>query len=144
MDKTRDIHFRVDEETNSILESKIKASNMGKSEFMRQMIVNGQVNPITNGKEIAQKLGLVHQNMLNYHNDVVDHFQTLQSVVAENKQLLSNRLFMTNSEVMEALQMQNLRITAIANTLMTNYSEEERKAEDKMHNLIQIVTVERR
>ena len=117
---------------------------MGKSEFMRQMIISGQVNLITNGKEIVQKLGLVHQNMLNYHNDVVDHFQTLQSVVEENKQLLSNHSFMTNSAVMEALQMQNLRITAIANTLMTNYSEEERKAEDKMHNLIQIVTVERR
>ena len=42
---------------------------MGKSEFMRQMIISGQVNLITNGKEIAQKLGLVHQNMLNYFNN---------------------------------------------------------------------------
>ena len=139
-----DIHFRLDDETNAVFQSKLKASNMSKSEFVRQMILNGQVNPITNGKEIAQQLGLIRQDMINYHNNVIDHFQNLQSVVEDQNHLLSNPSLVNNPKIKEILQMQQLEISAIANEELADYKEKERKAEEKMHNLIEIVTVEKR
>ena len=139
-----DIHFRLDDETNAVFQSKLKASNMSKSEFVRQMILNGQVNPITNGKEIAQQIGLIHQDMINYHNDVIDYFQNLQSVVEDQNHLLQNPSFVNNLAVKEILQMQQLEISAIANKVLADYKAKERKAEEKMHNIIEIVTVEKR
>ena len=139
-----DIHFRLDDETNAVFQSKLKASNMSKSEFVRQMILNGQVNPITNCKEIAQQLGLIRQDIINYHNDVIDHFQNLQSVVENQNHLLANPSLINNPMVKEILQMQQLEISAIANEELADYKEKERKAEEKMHNIIEIVTVEKR
>ena len=145
MKKNLDLHVKLNEEKRAILESKAKAANMSTSAFIRHLIGNAQVNPLTDGKELAQKVGLFQQDMINYRNDVIAHFQNLQSVVEENNQLLTNNTSLLNNPmIMENLQMQNLRITTVANASMKNYEAAERKTEEKIKNLIQIVTVEKR
>ena len=145
MNKSAAIRIRLSEEEKAILESKAKSANMNPSSFVRHLIQNSQVNPLTNGKELAQKLGLFHQDMINLHQDALDKFQTLQSVVEENNQLLTeNTSLLNNPMILETLQMQNLRISAIANASMTHYEAEERRNEEKIKNLIPIVTVEKR
>lgn len=145
MNKSTGIRIRLSEEEKTVLESKAKSANMNPSAFMRHLIQGAQVNPLTNGKELAQKLGMFHQNMINLHQDVLDKFQTLQSVVEENNQLLTkNTSLLNNPMIMENLKIQNLRISAIANEQMSKYEAAERKTEEKIKNLIQIVTVEKR
>lgn len=133
--KNKTVRFRVDKETKEILDSKVAASGMRLSEFMRQTIQNGAIHPITNGKEIARHVGMLHEDMRNYHDDMVERVQSLQDAVEENNSLLQRKGFEI-PVIREVFEAQRMRIDATIKTMEDAYSEKERSVEESLHDTL--------
>ncbi len=136
--KNQTVRFRVDNDTKRILDSKVAASGMRSSEFLRQLIQNGAVNPMTNAKEIARQVGMLHEDMRAYRDDMAERVQSLQDAVEENNSLLQKekcQLF-DSPAIREVIEAQRMRIGIIINTMMDVYFEKERSTEESLHGLI--------
>ena len=132
------IRVRVDEDTKQILDSKASAAKMKQSEFIRQMIRNGAVNPMSNGKEIVRQVALLHEDMLNYRNDMVGRVQSLNDAVNENNNLLQQKgtQLVDGLFIREVIEAQRMRMGTIINTMMDAYFEKERSVEESLHNTL--------
>ena len=135
--KNQTVRFRVDKDTKAILDSKVAASGMTISEFMRQIIHNGAVNPISNGKEIVRQVAMFHEDMLNYHNDMAERVQSLRDAVENNNALLrqANDLF-HSPVIQETIIAQRERMFAALDGLMDCYQEKERTMEEALHQCL--------
>ena len=136
--KNQTIRFRVDKETKAILDSNVAASGMRSSEFLRQLIRNGTVKPMTNGKEIARQVGMLHEDMRVYRDDMVERVQALQDAVEENNSLLQRQgcqLF-DRPAIREVIEAQRMRMDTIIKTMMAAYDEKERSVEESLHNIL--------
>ena len=135
--KNQTVRFRVDKDTKAILDSKVAASKMTISEFMRQIIHSGAVNPISNGKEIVRQVAMFHEDMLNYHNDIADRVQSLQNTVEENNALLRQENELVHSPVIqETIVAQRERMFSALDWLMDSYKEKERTIEEGLHQCL--------
>ena len=131
------VRFRVDKDTKAILDSKVAASGIKISEFMRQIIRNGEVHPMTDGKEIVRQVAMLHEDMLNYHNDLEEQVQTLKKAVEDNSMLLKQSVGLFNSPVIrETIATQRARIFAVMDTIMDRYNEKERNSEEALHHCL--------
>jgi hypothetical protein len=69
-----DIHFHVDEETNSILQEKLQETQLTPSAFLRKLIRDGQITYTPYGKEMLIQLAKTHnevnQGMLAIDNEI--------------------------------------------------------------------------
>ncbi len=135
--KNQTVRFRVDKDTKAILDSKVAASGMTISEFMRQIIHNGAVNPMSNGKEIVRQVAMLHEDMLNYHNDMAERVQSLQNAVEDNNALLrqANELFHSPA-IQETIIVQRERMFSVLDGLMDCYKEKERTTEEALHQCL--------
>ncbi|MBQ8699927.1 MAG: ribbon-helix-helix protein, CopG family [Schwartzia sp.] len=140
--KNQTVRFRVDKDTKAILDSKVMASGMTVSEFMRQIIHNGAVNPISNGKEIVRQVAMFHEDMLNYHNDMAARVQSLQNAVEENNALLRQANELVHSPVIqETIVAQRERMFSALDLLMDCYKEKERTTEEAVHQCLATANV---
>lgn len=111
---------------------------MRSSEFLRQLIRNGTVKPMTNGKEIAQQVGMLREDMRVYRDDMVERVQTLQDAVEENNSLLQRQgcqLF-DRPAIREVVEAQRMRMDTVIKTMMAAYCEKERSVEESLHNIL--------
>ena len=135
--KKQMIRFRIDNDTKAILNSKVTASGMNISEFMRQIIRDGAVNPMTNGKEIVRQVSMLHEDMLNYHNDMAERVQSLKKAVEDNSMLLKQSVGLFNSPaIRETIAAQRARMFSVMDTLMDRYNEKERSTEESLHQCL--------
>lgn len=135
--KNQTIRFRVDNDTKKILDSKVAASGMRLSEFMRQVIRNGAVKPVTNGKEIVRQVAMLHEDILNYHNDMAERVQSLHNAVEDNTALLRQSAEFFNSPVIqETIMTQRARFFSVVDMWMEKYKEKECSIEESLHGCL--------
>lgn len=134
--KNNHIHIRVSNSEYDILKNKAKEANLSISSFVRDIALKGKVNHLDNGKDLAQKVGLLHNKIQLYHQDISNQISALQHTLKENNQLLQNTCSLNNFEIANTLKYQNMRINSVLETLMFSYSEKEKKLEAQLHDFI--------
>ena len=134
--KEKRINIRVDNSEYEILKSKAKEANLSVSSYMREVSLKGKVNYLDNGKEIAQKIGLLHNKIQLYQQDISDQIDALKNILNENNQLLKNVSSLNQFEIANVLKYQNMRINAVLGNFLYSYAEQEKKLETELHDTI--------
>ena len=134
--KEKRINIRVDNSEYDILKSKAKEANLSVSSYIREVSLKGKVNYLDNGKEIAQKIGTLHNKMQLYQQDISDQIDALKNILNENNQLLKNASSLNQFEIANVLKYQNMRINAVLENFLYSYAEQEKKLETELHDTI--------
>ena len=134
--KDKRINIRVTHSEYDILKNKAKEANLSVSSFVRDVALKGKVNHLDNGKELAQKVGLLHNKIQLYHQDISDKIQAVNNALKENNDLLQNASSLNQFDIANTLKYQNMRINSVLETLMFSYAEKEKKLETKLHDFI--------
>lgn len=134
--RNKKVNVRLNDEEFNIIKQKADEGNVSMSAFMRQSSLDGKVNHINNGQEIAKGIALLHKKMQLYRQDISEQINSLQSVIAENTRLLNECWSLNNHEIADTLKYQNLRINSVFEAVLNRYSEHEKQIEDGIQNLI--------
>jgi len=129
--KKKEIHFLVNEDEYAVIKGKADSAGMKVGKYVREMAINGKIQPITNGKEVARQIGTIHGNFINYHNDMISRVDELSSAVETNNELLrqySNKNL--SPAFIEALRLQQNRISTVIGMLKTTYGETYQTAQE--------------
>ena len=132
--KGKRINIRVNNSEYEILKNKAKEANVSVSTYLRDVGLNGKVNHLDNGKEIAQKIGSLHNKMQLYQQDISDQIDTLKNILNENNQLLKNVSYLNQFEIADMMKYQNMRINAVLENFLYSYAEQEKKLETELHD----------
>ncbi|MBO6179453.1 MAG: hypothetical protein J6O04_09780 [Selenomonadaceae bacterium] len=139
--KQKEIHFLVSEDEYAVIKGKADSAGMKVGQYVREMAINGKIQPITNGKEIARQMGMIQGNFIKYHNNMMERVDALNNAVEANNELLgqySNKNI--SHSFIETLQLQQNRISTVIGMIKTAYGETYRVAqEDVMRSLNPIV-----
>ena len=135
--KTHRINIRVNDSEYEILKNKANEANFSVSSFVRDVALKGKVNHLDNGKDLAQKVGLLHNKIQLYHQDISDKIQAVNNTLQENNNLLQNTSSLNSFDITNTLKYQNMRINSVLETLMFSYSEKEKKLETQLHDFIE-------
>ena len=134
--KEKRINIRVDNSEYDILKSKAKEANLSVSSYMREVSLKGKVNHLDNGKEIAQKIGTLHNKMQLYQQDISAQIDAFKNILNENNQLLKNVSSLNQFEIADMMKYQNARINAVLGNFLYSYAEQEKKLETELHDTI--------
>ena len=134
--KGKRINIRVNNSEYEILKNKAKEANVSVSTYLRDVGLNGKVNHLDNGKEIAQKIGLLHNKIQLYQQDISAQIDALKNILNENNQLLKNVSSLNQFEIANVLKYQNMRINAVLENFLYSYAEQEKKLETELHDTI--------
>ena len=129
--KQKEVHFWVNEDEYAIIKGKADSVDMKVGKYVREMAINGKIQPITNGKEVARQMGIIQGNFINYHNDMMDRVEELSSAIEANNELLgqySNKNI--SPAFIETIQLQQNRILTVIGMIKTAYSETYRTAQE--------------
>ena len=139
--KQKEIHFLVSEDEYAVIKGKADSAGMKVGQYVREMAINGKIQPITNGKEIARQMGMIQGNFIKYHNNMMERVDALNNAVEANNELLgqySNKNI--SHSFIETLQLLQNRISTVIGMIKTAYGETYRVAqEDVMRSLNPIV-----
>ena len=134
--RNKKVNVRLNDNEFNIIKQKSDESNVSMSAFMCKASLDGKVNHINNGQEIAKDVALLHHKMQLYRQDITEQIHSLQSVIAENTRLLNECWSLNNHEIADSLKYQNFRINSVFETILNRYSEHEKQIEDGIQNLI--------
>ena len=129
--KQKELHVLVSEDDYAVIKGKADSVGMKVGKYVREMAINGKIQPITNGKEVARQIGTIHGNFINYHNDMMSRVDELSSAVEANNELLrqySNKNL--SPAFIEALRLQQNRISTVIGMLKTTYGETYQTAQE--------------
>lgn len=134
--RNKKVNVRLNDDEFNLIKQKAGEGNVSMSEFMRKSSLDGKVNHINNGKEIAKGIALLHNKMQLYRQDITEQIHSLQSVITENNRLLNECWNLNNREIADTLKYQNCRINSVFEVILNRYNEHERQIEDGIQNLI--------
>ena len=129
--KKKEIHFLVNEDEYAVIKGKADSAGRKVGQYVREMAINGKIQPITNGKDIARQIGIIQGNFINYHNDMVSRVDELSTAVETNNELLRQY---TNKNIspafIETLRLQQNQISTVIGMTKTVYDETYRAAQE--------------
>lgn len=137
--RKKEVHTRFTEEEYARVQVQAKAAGKSIGAFVRERSLDEKSVHITDGKEIANKLGNLHNQMIVYHGDMVGRLEELRDSVRAYATMASQ--FGTgvpcSPAVHEAARMLNIRVEAAVDMLYRAYGEYELQTEEKMQHIIQ-------
>ena len=129
--KQKELHVLVSEDDYAVIKGKADTAGMKVGKYVREMAINGKIQPITNGKEVARQIGTIHGNFINYHNDMMSRVDELSTAVETNNELLRQY---TNKNIspafIETLRLQQNQISTVIGMIKTVYDETYRVAQE--------------
>lgn len=134
--KEKRVNIRVNNSEYEILKGKAKEANVAVSTYLRDVGLNGKVNYLENGKELAQKIGTLHNKIQLYRQDVFDQIDELKNILNENNKLLVNAQAVNQFEFVKTLKVQNMRINSVLENILYFYTEQEKKIETELQYII--------
>ena len=143
--KNQTIRFRVDTDTKKILDSKVSASGMTQSQFMRQLINSAEVRPMSNGKEIIRKQAMIHEDFLNYHNDIVDQVQSVKTVLENSSSMIQESSQICDKDFVQKIIIeQKEKVNSVLDVMIANYKETKQSAEESLQQCLDEANLTRR
>lgn len=134
--RNKKVNVRLNDDEFNLIKQKAGEGNVSMSEFMRKSSLDGKVNHINNGKEIAKDIALLHNKMQLYRQDITEQINSLKAILNENTRLLNECWSLNNHEIADSLKYQNFRINSVFETVLNRYSEHEKQIEDGIQNII--------
>lgn len=134
--RSKKVNVRLNDDEFNLIKQKADEGNVSMSAFMRQSSLNGKVNHINNGQEIAKSIALLHNKMQLYRQDITEQINSLKSGITENTRLLNECWNLNNHEIADSLKYQNFRINSVFEAILNCYTEHEKQIEDGIQNLI--------
>lgn len=137
--RNKEAHIRFTEE--ELARVKVLSAATGKSvgEYLRTAALNENAVHIIDGKEVAKKLGHLHNKMILYHGDMAVRLEELKGAVRAYTTMASQfgNGLPCSSSVQETAANLNLRVEAAVNMLFRAYGEMERQTEEKLQQAVQ-------
>lgn len=130
--RTVSLNFRATKEEAERIKSNAKEAKMPQSEYLRKCCLNQNIQPVINGKEISESIGLLHGKMQNYRQDVVNRFEKIRECVDNLKEIAA----MNHSPSAEILALELSGINANLSVIMSNYEREEQEVEKNAMALV--------
>ena len=136
--KMKTIRFRVSEKENDIIKSNARVAGINQSQYLRKVALNQEILPITDGKEVAKRIGIFQNELRVLHDDVTEQIQTLNDTITENSRLLQQAE--ANGYMIPAyrdlVHMQAIAINTISRTILLGYNEREKQIQDRVNEIL--------
>lgn len=136
----KEVHSRFTEEEYARIQVRATAIGNSVREYIRHAALNNEDRMyISDGKQVAQKIGQLHSQIVIYHNDIKSRIQALQEAVEAHSALL-NSAYSCSSEAQATRRIFEMRIQAAIDTIQNAYSEYENRAEEVLHTMLENIT----
>lgn len=134
--RNKDVHTRYTEEEYARVQVQAKAAGKSVGTFVRDCSLNEQAVHIIDGKEIAIKIGNLHNQMINYHNDIYGRIHALENAVNAYSTLLKTFPNSYSPEARETVKLFNMSVESAVNLIQRAYPEYENRAEEALHSML--------
>ena len=134
--RSKTLNIRVTKSEYEQISQKSKEVKTSISNFARNACLGNSNTVIFDGKDLAKKLGYVHEKMQQYHYIISERIEKIQDALEENQKLLQSNISTNNPDLIESLNLQKLRIDNVLKVLTDEYEEKNRHWEEKIHEII--------
>ena len=134
--RNKEVHARFTEEEYARVQVQAKAAGKSIGAFVRKRSLDEKSVHITDGKEIAKKLGNLHNQMINNHNDIYGRIHALENAVDAYSILVNTFPNSISPEAREIVKVFNLSVESAVNVIQRAYSEYENRAEEALHSML--------
>lgn len=137
--KLKEVHIRFTEDEYARVQVQAKATGKSTTSFIRAAALNEGAVHIVDGKQVAQKIGQLHNKIILYQNDIRNRIQELQEAVEEHTRLINTygSACFSSSEVQEVRKLFDMRVWAAVDTIKRTYSEHENRTEEALHAMLE-------
>ena len=133
--KTKEAHIRFTADEYARVQVQAKAARKSASAFVHDSALNESHVHITDGKQVAEKLGKLHNQMILCHNDIRACIQSLQGTVDAQMKLV-NSSYTYSGKAQEMMKMLDMQINAAVNVIQNAYSGYENRVEEALHTVL--------
>ena len=139
--KKKEAHVRFTEAEYARVQVQAKAAGRSVSEYLRQSALKEKTVQIVNGKDIAHKLGYLHNKMIQYRDDMNTRLDELKDSVQAYTAMMEEygKGLPCSPTVTDTANLLNMRVDAAANILYRAYGEFENQTEEKLQQILQDV-----
>ena len=137
-EKKKEAHVRFTDQEYARVQVLARSVGKSVSEYIRTTALNKETGHITDGNEVAKKLGNVQNKMIAYHNEVVSHVDELKDSVKAYTAMLQDygQGLPSSPVVQETAKLLNMRVEAAVNMIGRAYRAYENRTEDKIHEIV--------
>lgn len=133
--KTKEAHVRFTTEEYARVQLQAKAAGKSANAFVHDSALNEGAVHIADGKQVAEKLGKFHNQMILCHNDIRACIQSLQGTVDAQVKLVSSP-YTYPGKAQEMRKMLDMQINAAVNAIQNAYSGYENRVEEALHTVL--------
>ena len=133
--KTKEAHVRFTVDEYARVKMQADAAGKSASAFVHDSALHESSIHIADGKQVAEKIGKLHNQMILYHNDMRERLQALQSAVEAHARLL-NSPCAYSAEAQETRDLFNMRVKAAVDVIQNAYTGYEDRVEEALHTIL--------
>ena len=133
--RNKRIHVRLTNDEYNIIKSKANEANTDVSSYIRTIALNGKVQSLTNGADVARAINKLHLETQNFHNDITVSIDKLTEAINENSKFINRSSLSNNTEFLETVYSQRTRIKTLIHEVYDSCKKTERIIQDKTHSL---------
>ncbi len=143
--RNKEIHVRFTEEEHARLKMLSEGTGKSMGEYIRTVTLNENAVHISDGKEVAKKIGQLHNKLILYHGDMIRRLEELRDSAKAYTAMASQcgNGLLSSDVAQETAQLLNFRVEAAADMLYNAYGEFENQTEEKLQQIIQQIPCER-
>ena len=137
--KTKEAHIRFTAEEYARVQVQANAAGKSTTSFVHDSALNERAVHITDGKQIAEKIGKLHSQMILYHSDMRERIEALRETAEAHAKLL-NIPYAYPTETQEQMRLFDIRVKAAVDAIRTAYAGYENRAEEALHAMLSDIT----
>ena len=100
---------------------------------------------MSNGKEIIRKQAMIHEDFLNYHNDIVDQVQSVKTVLENSSSMIQESSQICDKDFVQKIIIeQKEKVNSVLDVMIANYKETKQSAEESLQQCLDEANLTRR